>query len=279
MNAAPPAALSLQLHALSVLAPGLDDWRQARAVLRGERDYLPQPFSVPAPALLPANERRRATAVMRLALAAAGAALAGLAAEKPCAVFASSAGDGAVIDKICTALTLDGRPVSPTQFHNSVHNAPAGYWSIATGCPAPSHSLSAYDGSFAAGLLAAAAQALADRVEVLLVAYDQPLPAPLAALRPLAAPFACALLLSAGRSRNSARLPNLARLMLYTETAVGDHGDGFSTLDDPQLEALRVGNPAARSLPLLRAVATGGGTVALPYLDRNRLRVAVDGAR
>ena len=82
-------------------------------------------------------------------------------------VFASSGGDSEVLDKICTALTLPDRPVSPTQFHHSVHNTPAGYWSIATGCTQPSLSLSAYDSSFSAGLLEAAALAWAEAVRVL----------------------------------------------------------------------------------------------------------------
>ncbi len=41
----------------------------------------------------------------------------------------------------------------PTQFHNSVHNAVAGYWSIATKSTQPMTCLAAHDHSFAAGLL------------------------------------------------------------------------------------------------------------------------------
>ncbi len=47
------------------------------------------------------------------------------------AVFACSGGDTDVINRLCSALMLPGCPVSPQQFVNSVHNAPAGYWSIA----------------------------------------------------------------------------------------------------------------------------------------------------
>ena len=38
---------------------------------------------------------------------------------------------GDTIHAVCTALTEPDYPVSPTRFSNSVHNAPAGYWSIA----------------------------------------------------------------------------------------------------------------------------------------------------
>ncbi|MET0042628.1 MAG: beta-ketoacyl synthase chain length factor, partial [Candidatus Thiodiazotropha sp. 6PLUC3] len=56
-------------------------------------------------------------------------------------VFSSSEGDLDIIDQICLALSQEDRPVSPTQFHNSVHNAPAGYWSIGSGSHQGSTSL------------------------------------------------------------------------------------------------------------------------------------------
>ena len=67
-------------------------------------------------------------------------------------VFASSDADLAIIHRICLALTATPRLISPTDFHNSVHNAAAGYWSIAAGARAASTTISAHDGSFAAGL-------------------------------------------------------------------------------------------------------------------------------
>jgi len=42
-------------------------------------------------------------------------------------VFASSGGDGHNCHEICQALSLEERLISPTRFHNSVHNAAAGY--------------------------------------------------------------------------------------------------------------------------------------------------------
>ena len=52
--------------------------------------------------------------------------------------------------------------LSPTRFHNSVHNAAAGYWSIATGCHQPYSALGAGRYTFANGLFAAALQVCAD---------------------------------------------------------------------------------------------------------------------
>ena len=47
------------------------------------------------------------------------------------------------------------RLISPTRFHNSVHNAAAGYWGIATGATPAANALCADDASFGAGLLEA----------------------------------------------------------------------------------------------------------------------------
>ena len=88
------------------------------------------------------------------------------------------------------------RLISPTRFHNSVHNAAAGYWSIAYGCTEASTSLCAGDASFGAGLLEALAQLAAVAPAVLLLAYDADYPPPLHAKRPIADAFGVALLLT-----------------------------------------------------------------------------------
>ena len=89
--------------------------------------------------LLAPNERRRAGTVMRLALAVAGeaAGMAGLPAAAMRNVFASANGDGAVIHALLEELARPDPQLSPTQFHNSVHNAPAGYWSIGNAAASP----------------------------------------------------------------------------------------------------------------------------------------------
>ena len=149
--------MQAKICGVGLLAPGLPSWKRGRAILNGETAYqydaMP-PFDIGP---LPPNERRRTTNVVRLSLHVAREAIA----EAPVdpadlySVFSCSGGDTETLDKICSALTLPERPVSPNQFHNSVHNAPAGYWAIATGSRNPSTSLSAYDTSFSAGLLEA----------------------------------------------------------------------------------------------------------------------------
>ena len=125
--------LSASIRGASLWGPGLEGWDASRPILAGESDYVPAASPPPASVLLPSAERRRAGPVIRLALAVAheAATRSGLPAASLDAVFASSNGDGPVVGAILEALATENgsRVVSPTQFHNSVHNAAAGYWS------------------------------------------------------------------------------------------------------------------------------------------------------
>src|SRR6185437_16475072 len=183
------------------------------------------------------------------------------------AVFSSSGGDGLICHEICETLASTDRQVSPTRFHNSVHNAAAGYWSLATGATAASTALCAYDGSFAAGLLEALALVSVDRTPVLLSAYETTYPEPLSAKRPLPAPFAVALVLTPAPAPNArARLT----ASLNNTPAAADR------LPEPNLEALRTAMPAARSLPLLRLLARREpGEVMLDYVGEQCVAVEV----
>ena len=145
-----------------------------------------------------------------------------------------------------------------------MHNAASGYWGIATGAMAPSTSICTFDATFGAGLLEAAAQVAAFDQPVLLVACDTPYPEPLHSARPLPGCFGVALVLSPRRSAHT-----LARIELSAS-----QGEA-TTLADPALEALRRSIPAARSLPLLTAVARSSATsVTLEYLDGLQLLVS-----
>ncbi len=259
---------SVFLNGIGLRGPGLDGWTASAPILAGRAPYRAAPTSIPPPALLPPNERRRAPQVVRLSLCVGTEAFeqVGTAPTACPAVFASSGGDGETIDTILSTLAGPVRELSPTRFHNSVHNVAAGYWSIATGSKMPSTSLCAHDGSFAAGLLEAAAQTSAgDGTAVVLIAYDLPYPAPLAAVRSIGAPFALALLLSP--------IPTPGCISVL-EIGLGAPQPHPCTL--PELERLRQSIPAARSLPLLEALAKGDDTnLTLMYLDDLALTVHV----
>ena len=248
------------IDAVGVIGPGLPDWRTAREVLRGERQHDTARLPRPDAGMLPANERRRAANTVRWALAAAQEAMSASSyvAAEVATVFAASGSDGETLHHLCEALASPRREVSPTRFHNSVHNAAAGYWSIAAGSQRPSSSLCAYDATFAAGLIEAASQVWSERVTVLLVAYDLPYPPPLHAIRPVAEPFAVALVLAA-----ESRPGTLACCRITA-------GSG-SAACSPFPVALQAGlasNPAASSLPLLESIARERcEPIRLPYLD------------
>src|SRR6516225_190914 len=234
------SALHACIEGIGVLGPGLPDWPVAARVLVGTSGWEPAPTVLPAPACLPSAERRRTGTVVRLTLAV-GLEAAGRAGVDPArlpTVFTSSGGDGQNCHEICEVLATPERQLSPTRFHNSVHNAPAGYWGIATGCRAAANSLCAHDASFGAGLLEAVCQVAVDRTPVLLIAYDTSYPEPMRSVRPIPYAFGVAMLLSP--ARQAAAVPHIE---LSWSTASADR------MEDHALERLRGSVPAARSLP------------------------------
>jgi len=155
-------------------------------MLRGEAGLLPEALPRPALTLLPANERRRAPDTVAISLEVAWRACqdAGVDPAHLPTVFTSTHGDLAITDYMCATLADSPDALSPTKFHNSVHNAAAGYWSIATGCMAPYTAVTAWQNSFGAGLLEALVQVHSEQRSVMLVAYDIEGKGPLASQSP-----------------------------------------------------------------------------------------------
>ena len=250
---------------VGIWGPGLEGWAASRPILAGEAAWKELSSAPPAPTILPATERRRTGPVVRLALAVAqeAAIASGLAPGDLRAMFACGNGDGVVVGAILESLASAGqqaRAVSPTQFHNSVHNAAAGYWSIAHGSVQPATCLGMYDDSFVAGLLNAVVEVMAEHEPVLLCVYDHPMPPPLDAKRSIIAPLGLALVLSpdgVGRP--------LGRLSLRYQA---DPPPRPALPKNPAFHALAAGNPAGRGLPILEALARSEvATLAFPYLD------------
>jgi hypothetical protein len=239
---------SVFIEAIGLAGPGLPSWAESIPTLRGESAYFGAALSPFTPTVLPANEQRRATATVRIAFRVAEEAVRNSerSADELATVFASSDADMLVSHRICTALAQSQRLVSPTDFHNSVHNAPSGYWHIGAHSHHASSAVAGHDHSFAVGLLEAITQVQIEGRPTLLVCYDVPAPEPLLAGRPLENPFAVAMLLSPAESSTS-----LARIGIATASAT----DEATTAKSPHLEALRLSNPAARCIPLLQRLA------------------------
>lgn len=176
---------------------GLPSWEAACEFLRNGAipDGAPKR---PAAQLLAANERRRAPDTVAVALEAALAACQS-AGHDPAtlpSVFTSTHGDLAITDYMCATLADDPRQISPTRFHNSVHNAAAGYWTIGAGAHTASTAISAGPASFAQGLLEAMTQLATDSEAVLLVGYDSQSIGPVAGPSPSSGLLGGALLLT-----------------------------------------------------------------------------------
>jgi hypothetical protein len=238
----------LYVDGIGLSGPGLDGWAQGAAVLRGEQPWSWREPAPHVPQLLPANERRRATASVRLAFRVAeeAVAAAGQPALGMASVFASADADSPILHRTCLALADAPQTLSPTDFHNSVHNAALGYWSIATGSRLPSVSLSAADASFAAALGESVTLALSESLPVLLVAFDLQAPPFLANV--LEHRFTNAVALVLGVRRSAASIA-----ALEVEPAVGDP----TRMSNPDLEKLRSDGTAMRALPLLELLSLG----------------------
>lgn len=255
---------------VGILGPGLEGWGTAAAVLRGETPWQPRPLELPLPDILDGRERRRTSPSVRLALAVAKEASegSGLPATALAAVFGTSAGDGQVIGRLLDDLTTPGRPISPTQFHNSVHNAAVGYWCIGTGSTKPSTSLAALDWTFPAALLKAAAQSASEKVPVLLCVFDCPLPEPLHRVRPIEMALGIGLVLLPEPGEGAVAVIDL------------EWGTDFRPqelpLCPPEVAQAFRSNPTCLALPLLVALA---GAEPLDYVmgypDSGALHVTV----
>lgn len=255
------------LEAVAIAAPGLPDWQTASLVLSDAQTYAATELPVYQPNLLPPNERRRASPTVRMAFRVAEAATqaSSITATELAGVFSSADGDLSIAQRICMALAGPQRLISPTDFHNSVHNAASGYWSIASAAQGPSTAIAASDHSFAVGLLEALGMVSVEQVPTLLVAYDVPAPMPLLSKRPVRDAVGVALILTSQPTTNT-----LARITAATSSAPE------TPMPHAELEAMRMGNPAARALPLLQLLAYGrAGSVALS-LPNNSLEIQLD---
>jgi hypothetical protein len=258
---------NIYVDGIGLYGPGLTGWNQTCEVLAGRQAYLSATTILPAVEKLPPAERRRVGIPVKLSMAIGleAARHAGTDISSLATVFSSTEADCDNTHAILEALASSDRALSPTRFHNSVHNAPSGYWGIATGSMQPSTSLNAYDATFAAGLLEATIQANSNGKPCMLLAYDMAFPEPLNRLRPIPDAMGVALVLNPCQT-SAARA--LLKLTLSDATA--------SCMPQDDLEYLRQHIPAARSLPLLSLLAQGSfGSVVLEYLDTLRLSIEV----
>jgi len=156
----------------SAWAPGLTDQTSWRA-------WLDQPVplletTVPPLLDMPAMMRRRVERLGRMALQAAYTCLGD--APVDAVVFASRYGDCARSVDLLSSLA-QGEPLSPTSFSLSVHNAIAALFSIARADRSAYSAIAAGDETIEAAVIEALGQLADGKTRVLLVYFDEPLPA------------------------------------------------------------------------------------------------------
>lgn len=242
---------------------GMPSWPEACAYLRD--GSLPENAPTkPSARLLASNERRRAPETVALALDVAMAACE-QACEDPAglpSVFTSMHGDLAITDYMCATLADDPRAISPTKFHNSVHNAAAGYWTIGTGCNRPATALSSGDASFAQGLLEALMQLHSGERAVLLVACDSQSTGPLAAISASDGLLGGALVLTHAADAAVARI----EVEFIQEVA---------PRSAERLAGFVGANAMAAMLPLFEALASGASEACLHAGPSQALRIRI----
>lgn len=204
--------------------------------------------------LLPSMLRRRTSAATKMAFSAAERACshAGLSPSDLPVIFTSSLGEAMVTDKLCSDIANRRFPVSPTQFHNSVHNTASGYWSIAVGNKHPAMAMAAYQDSFALGLLEAWSQLHTVEKSVLLVCYEE---MPPELMLPDHNWVGCAI-----------------AFVLSSEPAMDGRASTvnmpFCEQADREEQSFGKSSPALAALPLLKAVEQGSA---------GRVRISPDG--
>lgn len=254
--------LAARIEGIGFWTDGLPSWQAARDFAVSGMVLHDAP-SRPAPGLLAPNERRRAPGSVAVALEVALAACTAAGRDPATlpSVFASTHGDLAITDYMCATLAIAPRTISPTKFHNSVHNAAAGYWSIGTGCLQPTTAVSALRATFAQALLEALSQVAADGVPVLLVAYDTIAAGPVGAVSLSTGTLGGALVLAAGEGPGI----RVRATLVDTMAAMPAH--------DGPLARHAAGNAMAPMLPLFDALAAGADLALLDAGDGRALRV------
>lgn len=192
--------LQVKVSSWKAWAPGLDDlgdWRRWSAEGSSVGDVVPADESalVPDVSYLPAMLRRRLSPLAKAATHVAWHCLGDAPADTP-VIFSSLYGESERTLALTESVATD-QPLSPASFSLSVHNAVAGQFTIARQLTSEAVCLSPAGGGVVPALLEAHGMLAEGAERVLVVYYDQPLPACYDDMQ-LRSPtlMACALLLT-----------------------------------------------------------------------------------
>lgn len=258
--------IDVDVLGIGVWSEAFSNWNEFRSALDGD---IQESSAKLAPQVIPAKERRRAPMSVKMAVEVMHQACQ-MADQDPAeiaTVFASAIGDMQITDYMCRTLADAPRTISPTKFHNSVHNAAVGYWSIATESHQPANAVSGFTDSVSIAILEGAIQTAEEQLPVLVAAQEITAPPPLGSIYATAHPFAMAILLApAGVSASP-----------MTSMQLGFESEAIKPPRLPDIPGIDLsGNYAARSLPLLEAISKRqDAKVKLPLSSRMTLVAAI----
>ena len=272
----------MHAHILGIgaLGPGFCDWPSLRDLMKRNSGCVSTPpqTSIPNPKIIPTRERRRAPALVRMAIEVATQACehANISPEETACVFGSSMGDSEITDYMCTSFSTDSQVVSPTKFHNSVHNAATGYWSIATGCRQSLNSMSAFDLTTSVALLEAMIFCNSEQRPILMVLFDIVPPDKIRHIMPITDSFAAALVLSPGSDTTNSKVDNQTTITFSLSSGLAEWPTMNWLQNNLVLNDLYNSNPSARVLALLELINRGGSsTITMPVGKDTSLSVSV----
>lgn len=199
------------------------------------------------PDLIPPRERRRAPQLVKMAIEVMDQAckMASVQPADVAVIFSSAMGDMQITDYMCSTLAQEPRLISPTKFHNSVHNAAPGYWSIATGSFCPTSAVSAFELTPSMAFLEAAIQCVEEQIPVIAVTQEVAAPYPLMDICPCSIPFSAAFLIAPSGFTT--------KPICTIDFSVTQDPTEWPVLD-PRLAAFE-SNMSARLLPLMTSIA------------------------
>lgn len=219
------------------------NWDDLSLFLSGKQPEV-QPLKGPKPEVIPANERRRAPLPVRLAVESSWQAVQNSDYEPNdlASVFVSALGDTQLTDYMCKVLATPEKQLSPTKFHNSVHNAAAGYWTISTKCMHAANSIAGYEHSVPLTLLEAIVQVNYENRPMLLTFYDAPVSEILKPLLKNGDAFAVSIIISPASAEAAGDL-----ITVDVDTTASS----WPELGQKELSELYSENPTAKILALL----------------------------
>lgn len=266
--------MRVNITGIGIWTRGIRSWEEFLEVSKGTRGNADRSFETPSPDLIPARERRRAPLIVKLGVETLTQActMAGLAQDAASSVFTSTLGDIGISDYICSTLTGENKLLSPTKFHNSVHNAPSGYWSISAGNQQPGSYVGGFLYSFPVALLEAVTMVVTEHEPVAVVATDVAHTNPFSDICQITESASIALMLEPDHTCSG--WPAGFEVSRRNESRQAER---WPAATPAAIQQLGESSPVARALAVLSVLASGDmRNITLPIDDHNCLHLAVE---